>query len=198
MPWAENNSLTAGNSSWSGGHVEGAERTSGVSGTIVDGGQCTAAGAWTGKVVLCQRGTNTFAEKVAAAQAGGGVAAIIYNNVSGDFLGTLNGTSAIPAISLSLENGTALLASVGGSTTVVSNVVKPSSGYEAWDGTSMATPHVSGIAALIWSRFPTKTNLQVRTALEATAEDLGAAGRDNSFGNGLVRAKAAHDYLGSH
>ncbi|HVE87272.1 MAG TPA: S8 family serine peptidase, partial [Myxococcales bacterium] len=72
------------------------------------------------------------------------------------------------------------------------------SGYEAWDGTSMATPHVSGVAALIWSAYPTKTATQVRAALQNTARDLGAAGRDNAYGYGLVQAKAALDYLGSH
>ncbi|MBI5481088.1 MAG: S8 family serine peptidase [Deltaproteobacteria bacterium] len=61
----------------------------------------------------------------------------------------------------------------------------------------MATPHVSGVAALIWSYFPTRINQQVRDALERTAKDLGTAGRDNYYGNGLVQAKAAYDYLAS-
>jgi serine protease len=69
------------------------------------------------------------------------------------------------------------------------------SGYEAWDGTSMATPHVSGVAALVWSNFPALTNADIRSALESTAEDLGVAGRDNYFGWGLVQAKAAYDLL---
>jgi subtilisin family serine protease len=59
----------------------------------------------------------------------------------------------------------------------------------------MATPHVTGVAALIWSAYPSKTNAQVRKALEATAMDLGTAGRDNYYGYGLVQAKAALDYL---
>lgn len=63
-------------------------------------------------------------------------------------------------------------------------MIEPGSSYEAWDGTSMSTPHVAGVAALIWSYYPGKTNAQIREALRATAEDLGAAGRDNSFGYG--------------
>jgi subtilisin family serine protease len=62
-------------------------------------------------------------------------------------------------------------------------------------GTSMATPHVSGVAALVWSHFPTKSAFEIRTALESTADDLGTAGRDNSYGYGLVNAKRAYDFL---
>jgi subtilisin family serine protease len=68
-------------------------------------------------------------------------------------------------------------------------------GYASWQGTSMATPHVSAVAALIWSAKPSATNEQVRTALINTAEDLGVIGRDDLYGYGLVRAKQALDYL---
>jgi serine protease len=70
------------------------------------------------------------------------------------------------------------------------------SGYDYYDGTSMSAPHVSGAAALVWSKYPTATNKQVRQALTESAEDLGAAGRDNSFGWGLVRANNAITRLG--
>ena len=59
----------------------------------------------------------------------------------------------------------------------------------------MATPHVAGVAALIWSANPSWTNYQIREALDATAQDLGAPGYDTSFGWGLVQAKAALDEL---
>lgn len=51
------------------------------------------------------------------------------------------------------------------------------------------------MAALVWSNVPGKTNAQVRDALQKSAEDLGAAGRDNSYGYGLIQAKAALDLL---
>jgi hypothetical protein len=60
----------------------------------------------------------------------------------------------------------------------------------------MATPHVSGVAALIWSADLTLTNVQIRDAMNATALDLGAAGRDNAYGYGLVQAYAAWQHLG--
>jgi len=70
-------------------------------------------------------------------------------------------------------------------------------GYNAISGTSMATPHVSGVAALIWGHHPTCSNQQVRDAMNQSAEDRGAAGRDSSYGYGIVKAKAALDRLAS-
>ncbi|MHA1989911.1 MAG: S8 family serine peptidase, partial [Candidatus Hodarchaeales archaeon] len=64
----------------------------------------------------------------------------------------------------------------------------PSNSYDYLDGTSMATPYVSGVAALILSQFPDWTAQQVRLHLQETAEDLGDQGRDDLFGYGLVNA----------
>ncbi|MBL4940194.1 MAG: S8 family serine peptidase [Colwellia sp.] len=68
-------------------------------------------------------------------------------------------------------------------------------GYKSISGTSMATPHVSGVAALVWSNNLNCSNQEIRDALNATAEDKGAAGRDTSYGYGIVKAKFASDYL---
>lgn len=73
----------------------------------------------------------------------------------------------------------------------------PGNNYAAWDGTSMATPHVSGVAALVWSHHEGCSNRDVRTALVAGAEDLGGPGRDSSYGHGLVDAEAASALLAS-
>ena len=201
-PWIDSNTLTAGGTPWVGGRLDGARRTT-TSGDLVDGGQCTASGAWSGKVVLCKRGTNSFADKVARVQSGGGVAAVVYNNVANDptcgvFSGTLGTlpTTTIAAVTLSCADGSAAVAAAGSAGTVASEFSVPESGYEAWDGTSMATPHVSAVAALIWSCNTAKTNHQIRSALTGTALDKGAAGRDNSYGFGIVQAKAALLSLG--
>lgn len=61
--------------------------------------------------------------------------------------------------------------------------------YEA--GTSMATPHVSGVAALIKSVNPDLTSAEVRDVLTSTARDLGSPGRDKFYGHGIVDAGAA-------
>ena len=66
--------------------------------------------------------------------------------------------------------------------------------YVGAAGTSMAAPHVAGLAALIWSIHPDWTNDQVQQAIIATAVDLGAPGRDDVFGHGRINAYAAIFY----
>lgn len=58
-------------------------------------------------------------------------------------------------------------------------------------GTSCANPNMAGIASLVWSVNSSLTGGQLRQILIDTAMDLGTAGRDNTFGNGLVNADAA-------
>jgi serine protease len=71
----------------------------------------------------------------------------------------------------------------------------PVNTYNSISGTSMATPHVVGAAALVWSFFPQCSNEQIRNALNATAKDKGSAGKDNLYGHGIVKARAAYDYI---
>ena len=58
-------------------------------------------------------------------------------------------------------------------------------------GNSFAGPQVAGIAALILADRPALSVWRVREILERTAHDLGATGKDNMFGFGLVDAYAA-------
>ena len=62
-------------------------------------------------------------------------------------------------------------------------------------GTSMAAPHVSGIAAMLMQQGITDP-AAIEDILEKTAVDLGAPGRDDLFGYGLVDARAALRGLG--
>jgi len=59
-------------------------------------------------------------------------------------------------------------------------------GYIRYSGTSMATPHVAGAAALLWGRTPGATASSVRRQLDAAVDDLGAPGRDPAYGYGVV------------
>lgn len=67
----------------------------------------------------------------------------------------------------------------------------PRVGYAGLVGTSMATPHVSGLAALIWSKNSGLNADAVADLIVSTAMDLGPAGRDDDFGYGLIDAGAA-------
>lgn len=170
--------------------------TSGTMGTLVDcglgqAGECPSSVS--GQVALIQRGTISFADKVTNAMNAGAIAAIIYNNAAGDFSGTLNtataadGRSWIPAVTVSDATGATLKSQVGSSVTVTNQT----SDWDYYDGTSMATPHVAGVLALIWSVNPSFTNTAVEGYLFNTASDLGAAGYDTTYGRGIVNADAA-------
>ncbi|MCX7568398.1 S8 family peptidase [Tumebacillus sp. DT12] len=62
----------------------------------------------------------------------------------------------------------------------------PDRRYVALSGTSMATPHVAGLAALIRSVNPDLTPDQVREILEQTSDDLGPSGFDDYYGHGQI------------
>lgn len=63
--------------------------------------------------------------------------------------------------------------------------------YGYLSGTSMATPHVSGLAALIRSRMPERTNDEIVDIILTSTDDLGAAGWDQFFGHGRLNAYKA-------
>jgi subtilisin family serine protease len=148
-----------------------------------------------GFVALIQRGAVSFAQKVDSALQAGASAAIVYNNAAngpGNFNGTLgtvndNGKPWIPAISLSQTDGEAIAAAKP-ATASAFNVAM------AWNydsGTSMATPHVTGLAALVLGKDPKLTPDQVETIIERNTTDLGVPNYDTTFGWGLINSKAA-------
>jgi serine protease len=69
----------------------------------------------------------------------------------------------------------------------------PNNSYASWSGTSMATPHVSGVLALVWSQYPDCSNGDMRAAMALSALDKGASGRDTQYGHGIIQAKAMSD-----
>jgi len=178
----------------------GATSSTGITNTLVNCGfaqtkaDCGASPP-AGFVALIQRGAVSFAQKVDSAMKAGAAAAIVYNNAAngpGNFNGTLgtvddNGTPWIPAISLSQTDGEAI-AAAHPATASAFNVVM------AWNydsGTSMATPHVTGLAALILGKNPRLTPDQVETIIERHTTDLGVPNYDTKFGWGLINSNAA-------
>ncbi len=74
----------------------------------------------------------------------------------------------------------------------VNSLLKPDSYTgDTWSGTSMSCPHAAGVAALMLQQNPTLSPADIDSILESTALDLGAAGKDNTFGNGQIDALAA-------
>jgi thermitase len=63
--------------------------------------------------------------------------------------------------------------------------------YDYMTGTSMACPHVAGLAALLWSYKPTLTNAQLRSNLQTDVDDLGTAGKDIYYGYGRINCQKA-------
>jgi subtilisin family serine protease len=195
-----NDPLVIGNSQFAANPIAGSRQTTASAGWV-NGGLCTASSStWRNKVVLCQRGTNTFNDKVTRVKTGGGLAMVVYNNVDGPlsaaFFNTATPpqpvTSTLPAVGISKADGETIIASLAGQTATVDATPSLSNvAYENKSGTSMATPHVAGAAAVVWSSKPTATAQQVLEALETTALDIDAAGRDNNTGWGLVQIPAA-------
>lgn len=67
----------------------------------------------------------------------------------------------------------------------------PGGGYAEWAGTSGSAPIVSGVAALIRSKWPTMSAKQVINRIVSTARDAGAPGKDPIYGFGVLNAEAA-------
>ena len=144
-----------------------------------------------GKICVIDRGDISFEDKVTNCENSGGIGAVIINNEPGMLYGTLGTTEQtdIPAVGAAQEDRSALL------TASTASVSVQTSDYDYFSGTSMATPTTSGVAALVWSNHPGCTNADIREALKMTAEDQGDAGRDDYYGYGVIKAKAASDYL---
>ncbi len=152
-----------------------------------------------GKIAHIRRGGQnpqganlTFQAKVNNAIAAGAIGVIISNNVTGSFGGTLNQTVNIPVVAVSQASGDELQNASPAFFTTITNTATGST-YASFSGTSMATPHVAGVGALLIGAAGnlSYTPAQIRQAIEETAEDLGTVGKDDLYGNGLVRADSA-------
>jgi subtilisin family serine protease len=173
-----------------------------VAGPLLDCGKALSTSDCNGgnapnAVCLIERGDQTFAVKAMSCEEAGGVAAVVYQREGavGPVLGTLGDTHVkIPVVGTDRATGLALKAGALGTVATVTFELSHYD-YDYFNGTSMATPHVAGVAALLRSRHPSCGPTEIRAAMNATAADLGTPGRDKYYGNGLVQAKAADAYL---
>jgi serine protease len=155
-----------------------------------------AAASCAGKTAVVMRGGPTFAQKVEEAMNAGCVAVIIHNHSPGNFNGTLgaptttDGRAWIPAVSITLNDGLYLKDQIAARSTRTS-LLNVAGNLAVLSGTSMASPHAAGVAALILSKNPALTPDQVRAVLRTSGVDLGPAGWDPVFGYGRVNARNA-------
>lgn len=156
-----------------------------------------------GKICLTERIANETPSvrpeinAVAACNNAGALAAIVYSNqqrpgLQNPFVLDQFNTYPLLSVSVNRNVGQELAALVGQDITVSTRTGED---YQYYNGTSMATPHVSGVAGLVWSYHPQCSAKQIRQALTQTALDLDVPGRDNRTGYGLVNALAAKNYL---
>ncbi|MFT5635117.1 MAG: serine protease [Cognaticolwellia sp.] len=145
-----------------------------------------------------QKGSNYPEINPAKACADAGASGVIvYSNsarpgLQNPFLVDANTDVTVPTVSINRALGLQLMGQLGINANL--NVIG-NQNYAYYNGTSMATPHVTGVAAIVWSNNPNCSATEVRNALKSTAIDLGVAGRDDKTGFGLVQAKAASDAL---
>lgn len=146
-----------------------------------------------GKFVFMFRGEIAFGDKVKNAIAAGATGAVIANNVPGLLHGTLaqDGSKVdVPVFGLDQDAGNQILAALNEGKTVQSRMFINRTDFSAMDGTSMATPHVSGVVALMKAANKYLTPAQVKQILRDTAKALGP-NEANEYGFGLVVADAA-------
>lgn len=133
----------------------------------------------------------------------GSPAQFIYNELNSFSVGNLNGYSQNYDITSSSSRGPSICS---GSTSLK---IKPEvsapgynvrsavgdGGYAEYVGTSMAAPQVAGGVCLLKEAFPLVSGVDITEAIYLTAIDLGDAGEDNTYGNGLIDLMAAYNYL---
>ncbi|MDD3437391.1 MAG: S8 family serine peptidase [Candidatus Gastranaerophilales bacterium] len=76
---------------------------------------------------------------------------------------------------------------------IISTLPSNNYGGANWQGTSMAAPHVTGVAGLVFAINPLLTNSQARSIIEQQVFDLGSTGWDPLFGSGMVCAWCAFE-----
>lgn len=154
-------------------------------GLLLEPGDCPAEVA--GNIALVERGNINFSEKVANAQVAGAIAVVIYNSVAGGEA-PINGTLGepgdwLPTLGVARSVGLALR-----DLNAPELTLSTPGGYAFSNGTSMATPHVTGAIALMAAQFPGESVAQRVERLLASTEQLPAL-TDTTRSGGLLNLR---------
>lgn len=146
-----------------------------------------------GKFALIKRGELTFIDKVQNAIKAKAAGVVLYNNVPGLIQGALTQDGKelpIPVVMIEQSVGDKIQARLSEGMVISAKVSTVTTDYSSYQGTSMATPHVSGIVALMKSANKKLTPAQIRAILKETANPI-AGTANNEAGAGLVQADKA-------
>jgi subtilisin family serine protease len=143
-----------------------------------------------GKFALISRGTIAFADKVKNAVAAGAAGVILYNNEPGLLNGALGFDVQIPVVMIEQTIGQQIKLVLDQGQTVTASVQTTPADYASFSGTSMATPHVAGVVALIKAANKSLSPAQVKSILQKTAMAM-QPNTQNELGSGLVNSEAA-------
>lgn len=146
-----------------------------------------------GKIVLIKRGEIKFSEKVQNATAANALSVIIYNNEPGLIHGTIteDGSEAqLGAYLIEQSVGDVWAEQLNHGQSIMVEAYSVATNYSSMSGTSMATPHVSGVVALMKAANPNLSPDQVKAILQATALKV-SDDEDNQTGAGLIQADKA-------
>lgn len=154
-----------------------------------------------GNIAHIRRGGSfSFATKVTNAFNAGAIGVVVSNNTTGLNQGSMGAaSSSIPAVTVSQADGDTLQANNGAIVTI--SQFNNGHDYTQFSGTSMAAPHVTAAAGLLYSNFvpaapfPPLGPATVRWVLEDTAIEAGDIGFDKRYGWGIINAAGAAGYL---
>jgi len=153
------------------------------------------------KIALVKRGEITFADKTKNAIASGAKALVIFNNEAGLASGAITqdgSTMSIAVVMIEQLVGEQIVMALEDNNTVSTSIAIVSTNHSAMQGTSMASPHVAGVVALLRSVNAKLTTKEAREILKQTAakpNDSAEAIEENQYGAGIVDAEKAIEML---
>lgn len=148
-----------------------------------------------GKIALVSRGEITFGDKAKGAILAGAEAIIIFNNVPNESLNATFGEPLdIPGVGLTMEEGLRIKESINNderTSALTGSVSILATDFGTISGTSMATPHVAGVAALVRAINPELNASEVKDILINSSIPSMNDNSENKYGNGIINARQA-------